>query len=679
MKRRHILLAAVAAGVGPGSIAVAQTVGAPSSVAPIEVQALPFGRTQAEIAAPVVELTGDELVFQRRATLGDTLSSLPGINSETFSGGASRPVIRGQSAPRVKVLSDSSEVLDASQISPDHATVAEPLLVNKIEVLRGPSALLYGGGAIGGAVNLIDEKVPTAAPANGFTGVAEARGGTNADERSGVAGVTLGSGPFALRLEGVVRRSDDYEDGDGNRVRGTYSDSDTQTIGASYSGAKGYLGAAYTRQRSDYGIPGHAHEFEDCHPHGVTLHCGAHEGEEEHDHEHEEAGEAAPYIDLKSDRFDLRGEYRQPITGIERIRLRGSYTTYRHDELDAGEVGSIFKNQGWDGRLEVEHSPLSGWRGVFGAQLLRSDSNALGTEAFLPPVDTRNTGVFLLEEYQAGDVRFELAARQEWQRLTPGTLTARTPETKHSPFSASAGAVWTVSPGYSLSLSLSRSQRAPSAQELYASGVHLATSTYELGQADLSKETSKAADLTFRRTQGRTTLTASAFYNQIDGYIFADTLDQVEDFRLIRYSQADARFVGLDGQVAHEINDNISVSVFGDYVRAKLTDDAGNLPRIPAGRLGAHFDYKAGPFTADVEYFHVFTQKKVAHFETATPGYDMVNLTLAYDVPVHGVAGQIYLRGANLLDELALNHASFVKTAAPLPGRTFTLGLRARF
>jgi iron complex outermembrane receptor protein len=680
MRYRSLLLSAAALGAAlPAPAALAQA----ADVAPLVVQALPLGRSQSEVAAPVVTLTGDELVFQRRATLGETLSSQPGINSDTFGGGASRPVIRGQTAPRVKVLSDSSEVLDASQVSPDHAVVTEPLLLTEIEVLRGPSALIYGGGAIGGAVNLIDEKVPTRLPEGLATGVAEARVGTNAEEGAGVAGVTLGLGSFAFRAEGVRRGMGDYKDGAGRRVAGTAAESTTGTLGLSFIGSNGFLGAAFTSQRSDYGLPGHehGHEFEECHPHGSSLHCGGHDhDEDDHDHEEEDHGEETPVVDLMSDRFDLRGEMRNPMAGIDRIRLRGGYTTYRHHEIEHEVIATTFKNQGWDGRLEVEHSPLSGWRGVLGVQAVRNDFSALGAEAFLPATDTSNTGVFILEEFSSGPFTLELAGRKEWQRIAPAIPSATRPRTEHSPFSASAGAIWSLSPGYSLSLSLTRSQRAPTSQELYARGVHLATNTYELGTPTLRTETSNAADLTFRKTDGDTTWTASVFVNRFDGYIFANTLDQEEEFRLIRYEQADARFVGFDAQLAHQITDAFSISVFGDYVRAKLTGGE-NLPRIPAARLGAHLDYKAGPVTADIEYFHVFSQGRVAGFETKTPGYDMVNLTLAYDLPFESDRGeaQLYLRGANLLDQLAFNHASFIKSAAPLAGRTFTLGVRTRF
>jgi len=678
MPLRNLLLLAASVSALSAGAAHAQTVDETQTVtevAPVIVQASPMAHSLAEVATPVAQLSGNELVQRRQATLGETLQGLPGVNSDTFGGGASRPAVRGQTAPRVKVLSDSSELMDASAVSPDHAISAEPLLLKEIEVLRGPSALLYGGGAISGAVNLIDMKIPTEVPVRGVEGVAEARAGTNAEERAGVFGVTAGAAGFALHIEGVSRTSEDYAvpNWSEKRVPGTYNDTSTISVGGSLIGEKGYLGAAFTRQKSEYGLPGHNHEFEACHPHGATLHCGDHD----HDHEEEEHGveEAQPFVQLKSDRWDIRGEYREPFDGVERVRLRAGITDYRHDEVDEGVAETTFLNKGYDARLEVAHKPLAGWRGVVGVQTSDSDFSTRGEEAFLPASTTRNTGLFVFEERDWRDWHFELAARKDWQKIEADGEAAR----EQNPLSVSASALWKFTPGYSLALAVSRSQRAPNTQELYAHGVHLATNTYEIGDPGLDVETAKTLDLTLRKTEGATTFTVGVFHHRIDDYIFADTLDQFEEFRLIRYAQQDASFTGIDGELSHKFTKELTGAVFGDYVRAKLTDGGGNLPRIPAARLGGRANGTWGRASAELEYFHVFEQGEVAAFEDNTPGYEMVNATLAYELPAGDRDLQVYLRGANLLDKLALNHASFISRAAPLPGRTFVLGLRASF
>ena len=636
----------------------------------------PLGRSAKDVISSVAVVRGEDLDHRRQSTLGETLTGLPGVNSDTFGGGASRPVIRGQTAPRVKVLTDGSALMDASEVSPDHAVSGEPLLLDGIEILRGPSALLYGGGAIGGAVNLIDKKIPTALPDDGFEGVAEVRLGSADNERAGVVGVTGGAGNFAIRLEAAGRRADDYgvPEWPEDTLDGSFNRSRTATLGLSWVGSRGYLGAAYTDQRSTYGLPGHSHEYEDCHPHGSSLHCGGHD--HDHEHEHGESDEhGAPIVELKSKRVDLRGELRDPVAGVERIRLRGGYTDYAHDEIDDGVVATTFTNKGYDTRIEAQHAPIGALRGVIGVQTARSDFAAVGAESFIPKSRTTNSAIFLLEELELGDWRFEGALRQEWQDArAQGRV-----DTSHSPFSASAAGTWRFAPDYALSLSVARSQRAPSAQELYARGVHLATNTYEIGTATLDVETANSVELGLKKTGGATTFSASAYRYAYDGYIFARTLDQFEDFRLIRYSQADATFTGVEGEVRHALAPGLSAAVFGDYVRAEFDDDGGDLPRIPAGRLGVRGDFARGDWTGNLEYVRVFEQDRIAQFETKTPGYDMVNGTLAYDFASGGFASQMFVRGTNLLDEQALNHASFITDVAPLRGRNFAVGLRTKF
>jgi iron complex outermembrane recepter protein len=671
----------------------------------VVVRALPLDQRGDEVIGNVAVLSGDELVRRRQATLGETLQGIPGVNSDTFGAGASRPVIRGQTSPRVKVLTDGSELMDASAVSPDHAVVGEPLLLDGIEILRGPSALLYGGGAIGGAVNLLDRKIPTEVPDGGVDGAVEFRGGTADGERTGVVGLTAGAGNFAIRLEAMDRTSDDYdipsylhahedhededhededeedhdhdhdEEGPVTSVEGTFNDTRTLTLGASWIGSRGYLGVAVTEQNSTYGLPGHNHEYEDCHPHGTSLHCGGHDEEEDdHDHEHDHDDEGAPWVELENRRVDVRGELRNPVAGVERIRFRGGLTDYQHEEIEGGEVGTRFTNEGHDARVELEHTPIGALRGVVGLQTARSDFAAVGEEGFVPESITRTNALFLLEQYQWNDWRFEGAVRQEWQE----TEALGRPDRDHDPLSVSGSAAWSPVPGWSVALTASRSQRAPNVQELYARGVHVATSTYELGHADLDVETANTLELTFRKTAGDTTFSIGAFRHAFDDYIYARTLDQFEDFRLIEYTQADAEFTGIDGEVRHRFTPNLSATVFGDYVRAEL-NDGSNLPRIPAARLGARVDGGWNQFTGNLEYYRVFEQDRIAAFETETAGYDMLNGTLAYDLRAGGEGVQIYVRGTNLLDELALNHTSFIKDAAPLRGRNFVLGVRARF
>ncbi|AHV92632.1 tonB dependent receptor family protein [Bordetella holmesii 41130] len=529
-------------------------------------------------------------------------------------------------------------------------------------------------------VNVLDKRIPTEKPESGLSAEAELRAATGTKERAGVIGITGGTDAFVVRVEGLKRRSSDYDvpDWPGGKLAGSYSESTQGSVGMSWIGPRGYIGVAFTHIDSKYGLPGHNHEYESCHPHGDHLHCGGHDHDDDdhgHDHDHAAGGDI-PYVKLRSNRVDLRAEYLDPLPGFSKLRFRSGLTDYQHDEIEGGAVGTRFRNEGIDARLELEHKPWMGLRGVIGVQTAFSDFRADGEEAFLPRSKTRANGIFLLEEYRLADWRFEAGARQDWQSVSPA---GHLEKSRLSGTSLSAAAIWDFAPRYSLALSVSRSQRLPSAQELYADGVHLATNTYEIGNARFDRETSRNIDLTLRKHEGDTTLSLSAFHNRVKNYIYADTLDRFEDFRLIEYSQQDAEFTGVEGQINHQFSPLFSAGVFGDYVRGKLTGGQGNLPRIPAARLGARANVKWQQWSAGVEYTYVFRQKDIASYESETPGYSLVNAVVSYRFKAAGAQYDVYLRGNNLLDKLAYNHASFLATSAPLPGRSVLLGVRMTY
>ncbi len=660
----------------------------PDSVPTVVVSASTLGVLEDDMITPVTSLSGGALVRARESTIGETLANQPGITSSHFGAGASRPVIRGMDGPRVKILSDGAEVQDASTISPDHAVGFEPVLAERIEVLRGPSALAYGGGAVGGVVNILDRKIPTQMPSKPVEGSMEVRANSVAREKTGAFEITGGAGNIAVHAEGVKRDAGDYRVGkdwdEGRRVNGSYKETESGTVGLSWVGERGYLGAAYTKERTEYGIPGHNHEFESCHPHGDHLHCGGHDHEEEeegHDHDHEhEHGEEVPVVKLDSDRWDVRGEYRNPMAGITKARLRASFTDYRHDELEEGVVATSFLNKGHDVRVEMEHAPVGGVRGVFGVQTTRRDFNTIGEEAYVPPTVTKKHAAFITEEYKLDNWRFEAGARHEWQDIVVDSASAQ--DTKARGTSVALGAVWKFQPQYSLRAGVSRSHRLPTAEELYADGVHLATATYEIGNQNLGKETSNNIDVTLRKFEGDTTFSLSAFHNKVDHYIYAHTLDNHEGFQLVEYAQRDAVFTGLEAEVRHKFSNIVEGTLFGDMVRARFDkgeEGSRNIPRIPAHRIGARVNADWQSWHGMVEVVRVGKQDRVADFEGATGGYNMVNLGGHYTTRIGGVPAQLYARINNLTNELAFSHTSFIKEAAPLPGRNITAGLRFIF
>lgn len=663
-----------------GAASAAQAPTAPS-LPSVTVSASGLQLGTADMTTPVTVLEGDELVRRREGTLGETLNSEPGITSSHFGAGASRPIIRGMDGPRVKVLTDGAELHDASTLSPDHAVVSEPLLATQIEVLRGPSALVYGNGAVGGVVNVLDGKVPTAVPEKGHEGSAELRANTGAREGAGAFSLTGGTGNLAVHVEGVARDAGDYRVGKGwaggDKVPGSFNRTDTGSVGLSWVGERGYLGAAYTRQTAKYGLPGHNHGFDGCHTHGDHLHCAAHDGGEGDGHDHGTADPGdVPVVDLRSERLDLRGELRNPFAGFSALRLRAGVTDYVHDEVEDGAISTTFKNKAYDTRVELQHEPVAGFKGVFGLQTSQRKFSAEGEEAYVQPTVTRRTGLFVLEEYRLGDWRFEAALRHDRQTAEAQTSGM---ERSHNGTSASLGAVWKFTPGYQLGASFTRASRAPTAEELYAQGLHMATSTYERGNADLRSEISQNIDVGLKKTSGDTTFGVSVFRNRIHNYIYGRTLDALDGLQLLQYSQADATFTGIEGQVRQRITPHLHVTLFGDTVRATL-DGGGRLPRIPATRAGVRLDARWQAWEGQVEWVQVARQNRVADFETATPGYGMLNLGVSYSGQFSsGTPWQLYLKANNLTDRLAYAHTSFIKTAAPLMGRNITLGMKVAF
>ena len=684
--RRQTLAGCVVAALCAPAAVMAETNNADiHQLEKVDVSALPLG--SGSPSTPYSVMDQQTLTQKNEDTLGNTLNNQPGVHSDTFGGGASRPVIRGQSGPRVGVLSDGSQVLDASTISPDHAITVDPMLARQIEVLRGPATLLYGSGASGGVVNVLDNRIPFQRPTEGVEGFVGLRANTVADENATAAGVTVSATDhLVFRVEGSRRDAEDYEVNGFEQltVPGTFSESDNGSIGASWIGDQGYFGLAYSYRRDHYGLPGHSHEFEACEADGTSLDCPA--GGHSHDHDHDHG---VPYVDLASRRVDARGEYRNPFSGIAKVRFRGNVTDYRHHEIEEDTIGSTFTNKGGDARLEVEHAPFGNWRGVVGLQYTRFDFSSLGAEAFVPKTETESIAAFVVEEYTLNEQwSFELGARQEHLTQTPDARDGDALLKVTADNASFSGAVnWRFVPGYELVLSAAHSGRAPTAQELYADGVHLATNTYECGLLSdcggtprdlLDDEISLSANLNLRKIQGDWLFDVGVFENRINNYIYARTLDQQEDFRLIKYSQRDATFTGAEGSVSYFGIDPVGITVFADMVRATFDDGSGYLPRIPAKRLGTRLNSYVGHFDGELEFYRSFTQDQIAGFEETTPSYDMVNATLSYRLR-GDQRYTFFVRGNNLLGEEVFNHASFLASTVPEPGRNITVGTRIEF
>ena len=680
---KNLLSVAILAVIAPSVFA--QDDESAQTLSTIQLQAHPLVQSAADFAV-ADHVVDHKQLAERGATIGDALADELGVHSSQFGSGSSRPVIRGQEGARVKVLEQASETADVSTLSPDHAVTVDPILAKQVELIRGPSTLLYSAGTVGGLVNVTDNKIPTQMPAKGYEGQVGLRYNSGNDEKLASAGATVALGDqVALRVEGLKRKANSYiapdyvHEHEGElekerRVDNTFADGQTVNVGLSWIHDRGFTGISYSNRQDQYGLPGHSHEYEDCHVDENDqdhLDCGS------HDHEEKEDEHGGPWVDLKSERYDFRTELNQPFQGFEKLRAHASYTDYKHDEIEEGVAATTFKSQGYDARLELLHNPLGAWEGVIGTQFARQKLDITGEEAlFSGPSTTDKWSLFALEHTQWKDVHFELAARFDQQNID---IDSPQKDYDDHAISYSGAANWAFAPDYKLSLVASHQERLPLAQELYADGKHLATNTYERGNENLDVEKSNNLELGLHYETDRFDYHVHVYHNWFDSYIYAKTIGQpYGNFRLVDYTQDKAKFYGTEAQASYQLNDLYKLSVFGDYVRGKIDNE--NAPRVPAGRLGSKVDVDfADGWSGQAEYYHVFKQDKITAYEQETAGYNMVNLGIAYAAPaIADTNYRVYFKANNLLDEQVYQHASFLANI-PQMGRNFTVGLEFGF
>lgn len=650
-------------------------------LATLKLQAHPLVQTAADFAV-ADQVIDHKKLAEGSTTIGDALAGELGVSSNQYGSGSSRPVIRGQDGARVKVLQHASETADVSTLSPDHAVTVDPILAKQVEIIRGPSTLLYSAGTVGGLVNVTDNKIPTQMPDKGYEGQLGLRYNTGSDEKLASAGVTVAlADQVALRVEGSKRKANDYiapdyfHDHEGElekerRVGNTFAEGETVNVGLSWIHDRGFSGISYSNRQDQYGLPGHSHEYEDCQVSGNALiGCGQQPG---HTHEEHAVG---PWVDLKSERYDFRTELNDPFAGFQKLRAHASYTDYKHDEIEENAAQTTFKSKGYDTRLELVHNPIANWEGMIGTQYNQQKLDISGEEALLDPTKTRKWSLFALEHKQFDDVHVELGARLDQQKID---IDSDKKDFDDYGFSYSGALNWEFVPNYKLSLVGSHQERLPLAQELYANGKHFATNTYERGNENLAAEKSNNLELGLHYENGPLDYHVHVYHNWFDHYIYAQTLDNFKDFRLVEYTQDKAKFYGAEAAASYALNDTYKVGVFGDYVRGKIESE--NAPRVPAGRLGTKVDASFDDHWSGLaEYYHVFNQDKIASYEDETQGYNMVNLGLSYaNTLADKNTYRVYFKANNLLDDQVYSHASFLSNI-PQVGRNFTVGLEFGF
>jgi iron complex outermembrane receptor protein len=656
----------------PAILLTISLVSAPTWAADIDqvvITATPMRESAFETAQPAALLSGDELIRSRAISLGETLSSQPGVSATYFGPQASRPVIRGIGGERVQMYEDGGAALDASSLSNDHSVTIDPLLAERIEVVRGPATLLYGNGASGGLVNVITSRIPESVPEKEIGGAFELRSDSASDERAGAARIDGGSGHWAWHADGHKSETDDVhipdfalsrqlreqlasegEDIDTMRGRLVNSGSDTYggAAGGSYISDKGFVGVGASLYDTEYGLP-------------------------------DSTGEIGSHIDMRQKHYDLKAELDDLSNAITSMRVRSSYSDYTHGELEgSGAVGTLFVQKGSDTRVVFDHAAFGGWKGTFGVQYRDVDLDVTGEEALLPRSQTRNVGYFLFEERGFGPLHLETGLRLEQQKIDVSSDTL--PDYDKNAVSASLGGVYKLMGDYSLALNVTSTQRHPTATELYADGPHVAAQRFEIGDDTLKRERATTFDLGLRKSTGDWTGSITAFRSDYSRYIFAaltGTVEGDEDpLPVAQYSQRDANFTGFEFELKPPTADLgfavLSSRIVADYVRAKLKD-GGDVPQIPPMRIGGELTLERGALSSGVSVTWYDKQDKLGPEELPTEGYTMVNLDLSYKLP-HSVF--VYLRGENLLDEDARRSTSPLKDLAPLPGRGVGAGVR---
>ncbi|MFV0478665.1 MAG: TonB-dependent receptor [Parahaliea sp.] len=658
---------------------------------------VPLHKQSAETALPVTVLNAEELRRTAAATLGETLSGTVGLASASFGPGVGQPVIRGQQGARVSVLQNGIASADAASLSADHAVAVEALLADAIEILRGPSTLLYGGGAIGGVVNVIDNRIPGQRQLS-MDGALEYRHASVSDMDTTVGRLDSGHGDFAFHLDGISRSWNNTEipgyasyeqDEEHEASKGYIANSDGRShsgsAGFSYHFNQGYAGLAISRLDSEYGIPVGAHE------HSHHEEDAGHDDDEHEEHADHDEGLR---IDLQQTRYDFAMQLYDVTPVIDSVRALLSYTDYGHREIEAGgEVGTRYSNDTWQGRLELVHQPLGSLQGVVGMQVLDREFSALGEEAFVPRTQSRDIGFFLIEHYNLSNWIFEGGFRYDHNYRDPDSSQAS--QRNFDAFSLSASALWLMNEQWQLSLSVSRSERAPSTEELYsnveavdASGwvTHAATDAIEIGNTELDTELARNLDLSLRWDNGRHFVTVNAYYNDFSDYIALENTGlEVDETMVMAYIQRDARFYGLEVDahfmLLHLSGGELVMRAGGDFTRGEFDSSLNGskaVPRLPPRRWQGRLSWEGGRLALWTSLLHASKQQRPGAYDDKTAAYTRWDAGLDYQ---WGQQDQLTFFAAlkNLGDEEIRLSTSFLKDIAPEAGRSIEVGLRYHF
>ncbi len=657
----------------------------------------PLGAT--DLIAPTESYSGATLLLRSKSTLGETLDGTPGVSSSYFGPNASRPIIRGLDGDRVRILQNSGASVDASGLSNDHAVPSDPISMERIEVLRGPGALMYGGSAVGGVVNVIDNRIPQERlfdTKGGVSGKLNLEAASGDAARSGAVLLETGTDRFALHADAFTRRSGDVavpialacEKPGAPTVANAICNSSAQTQGGALGGSvflgHSRLGASVSSYSSDYGT----------------------------------VAEDAVTIGMRSNRVALEWDVDQLPGWIQSVKLRASQTDYQHTEYEGAEAGTVFKNTGNDVRITARHAKIGAWQGVLGLQSEAVRFSADGTEAFAPYSRTVQNAVFTFEELPRDWGRFSVGARLESVQVDSegNPLVSRfVPTSRYfQPRSLALGALWNTAPGWQLTSNIAYTERAPKDYELFADGPHIATHAYEVGNNQAVLEQSTNMDMGAQWKHGHHTFKVSAFVNQFNNYLSQQATGVLRDTEgngvggvgvtdngsgqsvesggmadilpEYVYTQVPARFTGIEASGKLRLLDagqTLDVELHGDWVRAVNTTTGEWLPRIAPVRLGASLVWAQDPWSARLDTRHSRAQTDGPAGQLPTQAYTLVNASLGYRQQMGTTTALWFARLDNAGDVLAYSATSILTQSAPgkapLPGRSLMVGLQLAF
>ena len=668
------------------------------------------GLERLDFLAGTSVVAGEVLDRNQNGQLGDVLESLPGVSTTGYAPGASRPILRGLDGNRVRLLVDGIGSIDVSNTSADHGVAIDTMTADSIQVLRGPATLLYGSSAIGGAVNVLDKRIPRSKPEGGFHAEGMIGTDTASDLLTGAASFDLSLGDalvwhvdgsyreageleiagFALdehlREDVLADAAEEMEEGHLDEaeellevasVRDILPNSDSETYslgtGMTFFAGRSSFGVSVSYYDSQYGLPsgpgGHHHEEEDH--------------DDDHDDDHEEDDHSNVRIDLEQFRADFRGDIYLGEGFFSNLTTRWGYSDYTHIELEGDEVGTVFAAEGIEGRVELIQNPQdfggASWRGSVGGQFLNRDFEATGAEAFVPPNTTNQFALFTLQELRSGPFEAELGAR--WETISQEADTIGISR-DFDTFSAALGLSFTADAGLRTGLNLTRSERAPSADELFADGPHLATSQFEVGDPDLGIETATGVEAYVNASIGGTELRAAIYKNWFDDFIYlADTGLEEDELPIYQFLQQDADWFGMEAEASIPLYNGESggfiADLTGSYIRATF-DDGTPVPRIPPLTLTGALEWQSDLFDIRGEVEHFAAQNRVATLEEQTEGFTHVNMSVNFH-PYGDERMVILLQANNIFDVEGRRHTSFTKEFVPLAGRNIALTLRSRW